>query len=486
MEEKDFIAAIFFGCVTPLCMLACLWRPVREAAFFLMVALMPLVEKLSVNFDTHFWYRGTTRGFEFTCLDVLAIGVLVGSIITPRRGYARWFWPASLGFILLFFAYACANVIYAEPKIYGMFELSKMLRGILFFVAAAMFVRSQRELTILVLALCCCVCFEGLVALKQTIGGYLRVPGTLDDPNSLSMYLCTVTPIFVAAINSTLPKFVRYFSVVAILSACGAILLTVSRAGIPIFAFVLMCTTFMCMSWRITFKKIAGALIIPLCIAAMLFKSWNLIEERYTTDSLRHEYEDPNAFESRGYYLRIADLIMHDQFYGIGLNNWSYWVSKKYGAKVGPAYSDYDELAYTPVKFRPNRNYAAPAHSLAALTVGELGIPGLILFGIVWLRWFQIGARFLWPRIADSTHRLGVGIFFGTLGIFLQSVTEWVYHQTQIFLTFHVLLGTVAALYWMRKRALKEESESEFQEEEFMDMEEEETMEDEHEPVVAA
>jgi hypothetical protein len=38
---------------------------------------------------------------------------------------------------------------------------------------------------------------------------------------------------------------------------------------------------------------------------------------------------------------------------------------------------------------------AAPAHSLAALTVGELGIPGLVLLTVLWLRWFQMGSSFL-------------------------------------------------------------------------------------------
>jgi hypothetical protein len=473
--------------VIPLCVLACLWRPVREVSFFLMIALAAITFKIDVNFFSHFWYRGTTRGVEISVIDVLAIGVLFSSLIAPRRGETRFFWPASLGLILLFFAYACANVAYSDPKIYGLFELSKMVRGVIFFLAAAMFVRSQRELAILVFALCCAVCFEGLIALKQSIGGYLRVPGTLDDPNSLSMYLCLVTPIFVAAVNSTFPKMLKTFCIISIVAAGCTILLTVSRAGIPIFAFVVFLTTFMCMSWRITIKKIVGAMFIALCVGGLLFKSWDLIETRYTTDSLKREYSDPNAFESRGYYLRLAKVIMHDHFYGVGLNNWSYWVSKKYGAEVGPAYSDYDELYYTPVKFRPNRTYAAPAHSLAALTVGELGIPGLILFGIIWLRWFQIGSVFLWPRIADSTRRMGVGLFFGTMGIFLQSITEWVYHQTHIFLTFHAMLGTLAALYWMRKQEMKHRHDFEEEElpEEIVQVEERE-IEHEHEPVVAA
>jgi hypothetical protein len=485
MPDKDLIALVFFMVTIPACIIAtCFSRYIREAAFFLMIALMPIIEKLSVNFDTHFWYRGTTRGFEFTCLDVLAIGVLTGSILAPRRGYARWFWPMSLGLMFLFFVYACVNVAASDPKIYGLFELSKMFRGIVFFLAAAMFIRSERELSILVLALCCAVCFEGLVALKQSIGGYLRVPGTLDDPNSLSMYLCAVTPIFVAAANSTLPKFIKMFSVIATIAAGCTILLTVSRAGIPIFGFVVLATMFMCMSWRITFKKIAGTMLIAICIGGLLVKSWSLIQERYTTDSLQREYEDAHAFESRGYYLRLADLIMHDHFYGVGLNNWSYWVSKKYGAKIGPAYSDYDELAYIPIKYRPNRTYAAPAHCLAALTVGELGIPGLILFTLVWLRWFRMGLPFLWPRSSNAMQRMGVGIFFGTAGIFLQSITEWVYHQTHIFLTFNVMLGTLAALYWIRKQNLQQQNFEII--EEFEDEEEDAEDEYESEPVAVA
>src|SRR6185369_2118693 len=288
--------------------------------------------------------------------------------------------------------------------------------------------------------------------------------------------------IFVAAANSNLPRLVRTFSIVSVIAAGCTILLTVSRAGIPIFGFVVLGSAIMCMSWRITLKKIAGAFLIFICVGGLLAKSWHLIEQRYTSDSLKREYKDTNAFESRGYYLRLAELIVHDHSGGLGLNNWSYWVSKKYGAKVGPAYSDYDELMYTPQKYRPNRTYAAPAHCLAALTVGELGIPGLVLFGLLWLRWFQMGSVFLWPRSRLALQRIGVGVFFGITGIFLQSITEWVYHQTHIFLTFNALLGTLAALYWIRKEDRKRREEWVWHE----DHAEEESETYEHEPVAVA
>jgi len=486
MDEKDFVALILVAGIIPMSILInTVSRPARNVSFFLMIALTCVTFKIDINFLSHFWYRGTTRGIEVSLVDILAIGVLFGSLLTPRRDTVRWFSPASLGLMLLFFLFACINVGYSEPKIYGLFELSKMVRGVIFFLAAAMFVRGQRELAILVAALGCATCFEGLIALKQKLhDGYLRVPGTLDDANSLSMYMCMVAPVFVAAINSTLPKIVRQLSVLALLSAGLCVVLTISRAGIPIFCMVVMGATLATISLRLTVKKLVGAVFVSLCLCGVVYKSWDLIETRYTTDSLKSEYLDNTAFESRGYYLRLMQLIVADHSGGVGLNNWSYWVSKRYGAKVGPAFSDYDDLIYTPVKYRPNNNYAAPAHCLAALTLGELGYVGLFLFALIWFRWFQMGLPFLWPRVPDATRRIAVGIFFGTCGVFLQSITEWVFHQTHIYLTFHALIGTLAALYWMRQQELKAWRERE--EMEWNEEIDEEAAEYEHEPVVVA
>lgn len=479
-----------FAIALPACILACCsWR-VRDVAFFGMIALLPLIEKLGINFDTHFWYRGTTRGFEFSIVDVLAIGVLAGSLLRPRPGEQRWFWPASFGLILFFFAFTCINVGYSDPKIFGLFELSKMVRGIVFFLAAAMFVRSNRELTILVLALCADAMFEGALGIKQKFGGNYRVPGTLDDPNSLSMYLCTIAPIFVAAANSNLPRLVRQCCVVALLAASCGVVLTVSRAGIPIFAFVVFGTALMCVSWRITIKKIYVAFFLTLCLGGLFYKASDMIKSRWSGDSFRSEYYGTSGMDSRGYYLRLMAAIERDNFWGIGLNNWSYWVSKKYSKDVRPYEpdNDYDQLPPTDNDIRQvirNNHYAAPAHCLAALTVGELGVPGFVIFGLLWLRWFQIGFRFLWPRMSEATSRMGVGIFFGTCGIFLQSITEWVFRQTNIFLTFNILLGTLAALYWLRKQNRMRRPEWEFEEEE-IETEESVEYEDESEPVAVA
>jgi hypothetical protein len=362
--------------------------------------------------------------------------------------------------MLVFFLYAGCIVLAVEPRIYGAFELSKFARGILLFLSAALYVRSERELTVLIAALCSTICIEGVLCAKEQLQGVYRVTGTLDHANSLSMYLCLVTPICVAAIGSALPKWLRRYATLAVVAASLSIVLTLSRAGIPIFGLVLLGTAALSVSWRFSFKQLAAVGLVFVCLTGMLFKFAGDIKERFGGSINVRGDLDENEFESRGYYLGLARIIMADRFFGVGLNNWSYWVSKKYGREMNTPYDDYDALTWeehdaTDAKF----NYAAPAHNLGALTVGELGIPGLFLFALLWLRWFQMGMSFLWSRTKDAMQRVPIGIFFGVCGVFLQSLTEWVFRQSHIFLTFHILIGALAALRFQRKLARRQANE---------------------------
>jgi len=454
METKDLLGLTLI----PLALLlgigvTAVSQRARDAAFFVLVAGTALTEKLDINFVSRYWYRGTTRGFEFTFIDVLAISLLVSTLLLPRPGQERWYWPASLGALILYCVYCCISVSFSEPKLYGLFELSKILRGIVVFLAAALFVRTERELGILVLALGLTICFEGALALKQRyLSGVYRVTGSLDHPNSLSMYLCMAGPLFVAAATANFPRYLRYFSMLCIWVAGLSILLTISRAGIPIFGLVMLGATVFCVSWRITIRKSLATLAVGLGVAGMVYKSWDNLQARFSGATFEQEYVDENL-EGRGYYLRLARAIVEDRFFGVGLNNWSYWVSKSYGAQLGFPYEDYDDIEYAPSKeILPSIMYAAPAHNLGALTAGELGWPGLVLFALVWLRWLQMGASFLWKRSPEVMPRLGVGLFFAVGGVGLQSLFEWVYRQTQIYLAFHVLLGTLASLYVLRRK----------------------------------
>jgi hypothetical protein len=457
METKHLLSLIVLITLGPALVLASVFSyRLRELIFFAMVAGGVIL--VDVNFLGEYWYRGTARGLEISLSDLLAWAVLISTIVAPKYPGHRWVWPAGFGAMLLYFLYCCVSVGMAEQKLFGLWELGKVFRGLLVLLTGAAFVRTRRELGILVLALGVTVCIQTIYALKQRfIGGMFRVPGTLDHENSLSMYLCMVSPVLLAAAMSNWSKWLRLFCGICAAMAGLDVVLTLSRAGMPIYALMMGGVALACTSWQITRQKVlifAGVVAVS---GIVLVKSWDMIMVRYASASLAEEYLDETA-EGRGVYWRWAFAIVEDHPMGVGLNSWSYAVSKVYGAKLGFSYEDYDDISVSPEKADlPSHRYAAPAHSFAALTLGELGIPGLFLFGMVWLRWFQVGTTFLWRRLNDDPmHRLGIGCLFAAGGMFMQSVTEWTYRQQTNMFTFHVLMGTLAALYFIRKQPAPE------------------------------
>ena len=437
--------------------LASLSKRIRDVFFVLMILLAPMTERFDINFLSRDWYRGTTRGIEISMVDILAISLLFSSVLFPRRGESRFFWPASLGLMLLFFLYCCFNVGISDPRLFGIFELSKMVRGITIFLAVAFFVRSPREVKLLILTLALIVCYEGAQAFRQRyVFGMYRVPGTVGDANSLSVFFCSTAPLFVAAIESKIPIMLKLLCAMAIALACVGVVLTISRAGLVIIALVLVGATLLTMSWRITAGKLIGFCLVVLSVGIVGGKSWKTISARFTEVSLTEEYQN-NRNMGRGYYFRVAKAIVGDRPCGVGLNNWSYWVTQKYGPLMGYKFVKYKGTDIVPPEEIPEGSnvdvaQAAPAHSLLALTAGELGLPGLALFMLLTMRWFQMEASFLWKRSPDPMKRIGVGIFFCLCGLFLQSMTEWVFRQSSIYYVAHILLGVLASLYYVKQK----------------------------------
>jgi hypothetical protein len=457
MDKKDLIGIALLLCGG--CggiVLTCLSQRIRDVFFFLMVTLSAVTELVDINFASRDWYRGTTRGFEVSLVDVISLSLLVSAVVRPRTGEKRWFWPASLGLMVIYFLYASFCVGVADPKIFGLYELSKMLRGLVIFLAAAFYLRSERELRLFLWALGTAVCFEGFLALQQRyIYGMHRVSGTVDDSNSLSMYFCTTAPVFAAVLTSRLPKLLKLFGGLAIALAFVGVILTISRAGLIAIMAMLFAAAIATISYRITFQKTLITFVVMLGVAGALGKAWKTVGARFANDSLKNEYGAKHE-QNRGYYIRIAAAIAEDSWFGVGPNNWSFWVSNKYGPKLGFHFIPYSGTEREPSRIVPaGRNIdepqAAPAHSLAALTAGEMGYGGLALFALLWGRWLLMGAGFLLPRTPDPMRRIGVGIFFGMCGTFLQSLTEWVFHQTPIFFTFNILLGVLASLCYIKK-----------------------------------
>ena len=457
METKHIIALIVFMAAGSLgVLLTLLSQRVRDATLFFLVFGAVLINRMDVNFLGLYWYRGTSRGIEITLLDLAAWALLISTVLLPRYRGARWYWPAGLGLMTLYLGWCGVSVLNSTPQIFGVWELTKVFRGLIVLLAAALFIRTRREVGIGVFALGCAVMLELISGFEQRLfKGVYRIPGTLFHENSLSMYLCAVTPVLLAAAMADFPRWLKWFSGVACIVGAVAEVMTLSRAGLPTFGLVMALTAFWCMTWTITWRKVIVGTVTCAGAALLLVLSWDALVARFGQASFQEEFLKEDAVETRGVYWRIVFLIADEEPYGVGLNNWSYAVSKYYGPQLGYLYHDYDVVKWDPDKDKTEEtNHAPPAHSLAVITWGELGFPGLCIFGLVWLRWFQVGLRFLRDRLnPDPMHRIGIGLLFGAVGLFIQSITEWTYRQTSIMFTFHVLMGMLASLYYAKRQA---------------------------------
>lgn len=459
MEAKHiiFLSALVLG--VPLGVrLASRHGWIKDACAFMLLFGTTRSDLQSIHFVSREWYRGTTRGFEICWLDFLWLILLCVEHRTrpPERSGPL---PGSLLLLLSFLAYNAVNVAFSTPALYGMFELSKMLRAIMLFLTIACYVKGERELRLLVWALCGGVVYEWCSAAhaRVALGGHSRVQGTLAHPNSLSMYNLIAVPVLLAVSLSDTEQRLR--SACAVASVLGAIsvLLTVSRNGVVTMGLLLAAVGVTCGSLRITARKLAAAACVMCVVAAALVNTWGAFEARFASEGgFDKEYNSKNR-EGRGMYLTLASLIISEQPAGVGLNNWSYHVSSRYGPMLGLLYASYPGVDTRPperIRLRPNAHvdaaYAAPAHSLYAITLGETGWGGVILFGLLWARWLQMSGSFLLRRSPAFVSRFGTGAFFGMIGAFGQSFTEWEFRQTPLLFLFHILLGMVAAVYPVR------------------------------------
>ncbi|NRD64758.1 hypothetical protein HRD49_23670 [Corallococcus exiguus] len=408
---------------------------------------------VSLNFFSRAWYRGTTRGFEFSWLDFLWIFLWVDELRHRKPGQRRE-WPHGLAIMGVFLAYNAVNVLLSEPRLFGLFELSKMFRAVMVYVTIAACVKNERDLRRLVAALAITVIYECFwVIHSRVVLGHSRADGTLFHPNTVSMFNLIAVPVLLAvALSDVGPRLKRLCGVATFLGSIS-VLCTVSRAGLVSLGLLLVAVALTCGALKPTPKTAGVAFLLLLAAIPVGLKLAPAFQARFDSEGGLSSEFGGKEHEGRGAYVHLARLMQEDHVFGVGLNNWSYAVSNQYGRMIGFGYIPYTGTEEAPPKgpipagSNVDAAQAPPGHSLYLITLGETGWPGGVLFAGVWLSWFKMGASFFLKRSPALRSRFGIGVFFGLLGAFAQSFSEWEYRQTPLLFLLHILLGTLAAVY---------------------------------------
>lgn len=406
-----------------------------------------------INFLSREWYRGTTRGIEISYLDLLALILLFSSLSVRVREGVRYGRPPSYGFLKAYFIWALLTVlIVSEPKIFGVFEVTKIFRAILIFLAVWAFMRTPEQVRLFVYSLIIVVCYVAAVALyHRYVLGVHRIRAPLPHPNSLSMYCLQIFPFMISVwFAHDISPHLRKLCLLACVLIAGVIILTISRTGFASLGVLAFLSILLNVRSRWTLRNIGITVLIVVAGTFMVIKSWDTLYSRFAGFDLQNEYLAERG--DRGNYFRQGMPALADNpVFGIGLNNWSYWISNRYGKEAGFDFEPYPSTDVAPY----NIGQTQAAHNLYLITAVELGWIGLLLLVALFGRWLYISGKGFRKSEGDFLDRVRLGAFLSLGGVLMQSVTEWEFRQTSLFFLGHITMSIAAFIYYRRKETYR-------------------------------
>jgi O-antigen ligase len=460
MEDKYFVFFTGVLVFVPIGIVVARSNPrVLNLVFFALIFGTTQPEALfglptDINFLSREWYRGSTRGIEISYLDLLALILLFSSLSVRAHQRIPLGRPPGFGILKAYFMWALLTVlIVSEPKIFGVFELTKIFRAMLIFFAVWAFMRSEDQVRLFVYALVIVVFYEAAVALQHRyIFGIHRISGTLGHPNSLSMYCLQIFPFMMSVwFAHDVSGRLRKLCLLASVLIAGVIILTISRTGIASLAVLAFLTILLNVRSRWSARNFGIVALIVVTGTVMAYRSWDSLSSRFVGFEIENEYLSEEG--DRGSYFRKGMPALADNpVFGVGLNNWSYWITNRYGAESATDYYPYDPYPSTDSAPFSNRQ-EAPAHNLYLITAVELGWIGFVLLVALFGRWLYISGSGWRKFDGGFLDRVRLGAFLSLCGVLMQSMTEWEFRQTSLFFMGHITMSVAAFIYHKRKRS---------------------------------
>ena len=455
----------FFGAALSLQLAA--WAALSQRVFrWVFVAfLLSTLYMLDINFMSHEWYRGSTRGFEVSISDLLLAILLIAFFAQSKslnrvEGGIQWL-PKGTIPILLFLGIATLSLLGAESRLYGLFELSKMLKGLMIFWVMANIVKTEEWARVTFFAICVLAGVEIAFASMQHFRGIYRIPGTLGHPNSLAMYMNMLIPILLAyALFSEARRRWIYFILIA--GGVTIVMLTFSRGGW--IGLALACGIVVCISLiQKPSPRLVGILALGvIMVGGLVVKEWPHLVKRWTgahVESLHGRLK-----MNEGAYVMMGQ----SPWLGVGVNNSAAWLQQKEKDVGGDPFSritgrsrfnlllgslqlseeqleqDIEALTYV--------EHGVMIHNIYLVTAAETGLLGLGAFLLIALRLGWIAGRTVLASHQGLGGVLALGILGTLVATYVQGLAESEIRQTPLFYLFWTLMGLLVAINRMPVR----------------------------------
>ena len=454
MQTIDYIKLVlgligYFGIAPALGMLVRDRREWQRYLFALLVFMTSCqINKITFMVHSIEKYRGATKGFEISILDIVAGALLIA--VSMRSDRPRRAVPPGTLLYLLYVGLSFLSILHAPMPLYTEMAGWRFLEQVIIYVAAFYYLRDEDDFRVLLRTTTIMLCVQAMVVIKmKTVNHMYQVYGWFEHQNALAMwsYMCGL-PLLTVALGPCDKSTMRW-CLTGYFGAAVVIVCALARASMLAFAF----GTFVVFAYSLCDGSPWRRVVMPavMLVAACVGLSFTIqtIIFRFTED------RNQQSSELRQMLILSSKLMLADSAIGIGWNNFALVINKPYpyGDPIDDwtisrgSLPDPDEL-----KPQPESHYW--------LILAENGYPGFysyLLFLLVTMFWIIRGA-WRWRGTV-------IGVFLSGLAIalmitYLHSTLERCLTQTKniamwlIFLGVAVRLDTFKSKAWQAVRPL--------------------------------
>jgi len=441
----------------------------------------PTFENISLTKDVVI-FKGSIYSNNIHFGDIYGLVFLFITIV--KKEYRKYFSILPNGTIPLALYVICSSVsiINAPEATFerSIYAITMHVRQFLFFYCFANFFRIPGRLDYQLKSFFFIALYTFVIALQQRYAwGLMRVAGDFTHPNGMVFYLSPVLVIFTALFfnhaESNYSKAISISTILVILISC---LMSMSRGlfvNLGIGLFVLIVLDF---SSKFNLKK---PLILFSFFCLLFFgsmKAWDSWYDRFTLGK-----NEAGSSHRVGYYLISYEIFKEYRWFGIGINQFG---SNAYQEKILDRVLEHDFVKKDPLVYAFVNSYkqkvanglkkgieveelirGGTPESYYALHFAETGIVGII-GTLVSQLFFLISAfrSFVYFRRRNAFYYcLSIGLFSGLLGMFGQSVVEYILRQENpMYLQAYVYAMISGIAYTRRSKKFDRSSSSLFPE----------------------
>jgi hypothetical protein len=420
-------------------------RLAERAALALMV-FMPswFPSKLTLMLCSVERYRGHTKGFEASLIEVVAVALIVSAAIRREPGF-RWM-PPGIYLYLGWCVLSCLSIFGATSALFTSMAAAKFSMAALLILGAFHALRDEEDLRWVLRSLAASLILQCLVGFKMRyLDGSWQVKGWFEHQNPMAMwaYFCALPLLSVALAPATGRRDTALY-LTAVASAALLILLSVSRASLGAFvagsACVVAAAAARGLSWKLSRICALGAVasVLAGCLAL------DSVLSRVSEASSREEEHDLRAILNA----QSKAMLEHHPL-GVGWNN--------FGLANSLPIRDYAQILMDWDESRGFRiieeNYLANplTESLYWLLLAENGYPGFasfVVFLLVTLLWAARTSLSNWSTPAGY---FLTGLLVALVLTYLHGTVERVLTQTKNLSLWLILIGCLARFEHARR-----------------------------------